>query len=115
MHGRLLTTAALALATAAASLTLAGCASAQTGTATIELRQLPEDLAGEQVQVRVSVDGEAFEALELGEGTTMAFEGVPFGEVEIEAGKVCSVAGSIDEPNPTIRLIVEGANCTLAD
>ena len=115
MHGRLLTTAALALATAAASFTLAGCAFAQTGTATIELRQLPDDLAGEQLQVQVSVDGEVFETLQLSGGTTVALEDVPFGEVEIEAAEVCSVAGPIGEPNPTIRLIVEGAHCTLAD
>lgn len=115
MHGRLRTCTALALVTAAASLALAGCAPAQTGTATIELRQLPEDLAGEQLQVQVRVDGETFQSTELSEGTTLAFNDVPFGEVEIEAGELCSVAGPIDEPNPTIRLIVEGTHCTLTD
>ncbi len=116
MHARLHAATLLTLVMGSACLALAGCASASVGTATIEIRQLPDDIAGEELEVQVRVgEGNSFKSLHMSTGMTIALDSVPFGNVEIEAVGVCAVASPIDELNPTTRLIVDGTHCTLAD
>lgn len=109
MHRKLI---AAALA-AVPALALVGCSTVTTGTVTVEVRSLPEDIAGKPIDITVRANGEIYETLTLDSGTTIALEAVPLGHTEIEATDFCSVASQMDELNPTMRLVLEDSGCTL--
>ncbi len=99
-----------------ACVALAGCSqnSSDTGTATIEVRTLPTEYS-DGVDVTVTSDGESVATAHIGEGDSEELPDIPFGWVKVAAEGVCEVETEILAEHPTIRLIVEGIDCTLAD
>lgn len=99
----------------AVAASLVGC-SAPTGSATIDVRDLPAAYAGAEITVMLRDSaGENLDHLEVGANTTVTAKSLPLGTVDIEAIDFCRVTGVVDEANPTVRLIIDGRTCTLAD
>ncbi|MFT3943012.1 MAG: hypothetical protein QM705_04210 [Ancrocorticia sp.] len=103
------------IAAVVACVVLAGCSQGpDTGTATIEVRTLPTEHS-DGVDVTITSDGEPVATAHVSQGDNKELPDIPFGWVKIAADGLCEVETEILAEHPTIRLIVDGIDCALAD
>lgn len=96
---------------------ISGCAlGAQTGSVVVEVRAMTPGSQGNSYDVTVrGPDQKAVESLEVSVGQSITIDDVPLGWVSIEADSLCTVESELTKEHPTMRLIADAANCTLAD
>ncbi|PPL18661.1 hypothetical protein [Microterricola pindariensis] len=109
------TRAALTSLALAAALVLAvtGCARGpETGAVTVEVRADATTGAPQTLDVEVrDARGTVLAAETMSSGTTLQFDGIPFGEVSIEAIGLCELGTTLDAAGATA--IFEPKHCTI--
>src|SRR3954452_3860764 len=113
--GRKSITACTAILLALVALT--GCSSAaDSASVVVEVRATtPGDQSGPYAVKIMGPADELVASFESKVGSTTAVDEVPFGWVSVEASPRCSVATELSSDSPTMRLIIDGETCTLAD
>lgn len=96
---------------------LAGCApSAQEGVVNVEVRAAAPGVEGGVHMITVSgAEGEVIDTRELAEHSSLFLASVPFGEIKIDVSDSCVVESDLNSDRPSMRLIIDGSNCTLTD
>lgn len=94
---------------------LTGC-SEETGSVTVEIRSLVPGTDTSTYRVSaVHADDGLIHSDDLGPGQTYTAENVRLGWVTLSADPRCTVESELTAEHPTMRLIVDGTDCTLAD
>lgn len=114
MSGKYLTRVAAAFLVVAG---MTGCTTgSQNGSVEIEVRAMaPGDQGGSYEVKIIGPDGDLADAQEVAVGSTYAIEGIPFGWVSVEATSGCTAKKELTSETPTLRMVVDGENCTLSD
>ena len=96
---------------------MSGCASGtEAGSVVVEVRAMTPGAQGDSYEVKVlGPDGELVNSREVSAGSSNAFEDVPFGWVSVNANSGCTVEGELTSESPTMRMIIDADNCTIAD
>ncbi|ALV47091.1 hypothetical protein MB46_17975 [Arthrobacter alpinus] len=96
---------------------MTGCNSgAESGSVSVEVRAMTPGAQGGPYEVKVrGSDGELVNSREVSVGSTYVIEDVPYGWVSVEATSGCTVENELTSESPTMRMIIEADNCTLAD
>ncbi|SDS86491.1 hypothetical protein [Microterricola viridarii] len=92
---------------------LAGCSSApETASVSVEVRADATTGAPQTLDVEVrDARGTVLVAETMSSGTTLQFDGIPFGEVSIEAIGLCELGTTLDAAGATA--IFEPKHCTI--
>jgi hypothetical protein len=96
---------------------LSGCAPMlEPGSIAVEIRSTAPDAQGDRYQVRVvQSDGTLIFSQDMSAGSSLSYGDVPLGWVSISADSQCKVEAELTIEQPSMGLIVDGTNCTLAD
>ncbi|AMB58656.1 hypothetical protein [Microterricola viridarii] len=102
------------LSIAVLGLGLTGCSGApETGTVTVEVRADSATGAAQTLDVEVrDAHGTVLVQETLSSGTTRAFDGIPFGEITIDAAGLCELGTTLSSTGATA--IFEPKHCTIA-
>lgn len=96
---------------------MGGCAPAdERGSVAVEVRVMPPDLREASYSIRVvGPDDELTFSTQIAAGETTVVGDVPYGWVSVSAMQLCTVETELTPGSPTMRLILDGNHCTLAD
>lgn len=96
---------------------MTGCASgSQPGSVEVEVRTMAPGAQGNSYKVKIiGPDGDLATSQEVSVGSTYGIEGIPFGWVSVEATSGCTGESELTLESPTMRMVIDGENCILAD
>ena len=97
--------------------TLSGCSwGAGTGSVFVQVGSMAPGAQSTSYDLTVlGPDQEIVASREVFAGSSIEIEDVPFGWVSVEAVSMCTVESELSRESPTMRLVVDETNCTLAD
>lgn len=94
---------------------VSGC-TPERGSVAIDIQAMALDARTTTYEVRVAgPDNEVIFTQAMGAGQSFSRGNVPLGWVSISAGPACTVSTELTSEHLTMRLIVDGKRCTLAD
>ncbi len=96
---------------------MTGCTSGPpSGSVEVEVRAMRPGAQGGSYEVKIiGPDGDLADAQEVAAGSTYGIEGIPFGWVSVEATSGCTAKTELTSESPTLRMVIDGENCTLSD
>lgn len=96
---------------------MGGCAPGdERGSVAVEVRAMAPDLREASYDIRVvGPNDELIFSMQMAAGENVFVGDVPYGWVSISATQLCTVESELAPGSPTMRLILDGNHCTLAD